>query len=130
MRGKSGGDEGQVKIMSPRKIKKNAQPEDTYEFPIWSGALATAEVGKCPSRPASHAELVVFAQESQKRSQGTLLQDVISANRAITSDIPQSPNDLFTNVESRGREQLDELWDSVGVNNDLGAVSGPEGDVG
>ena len=73
---------------------------------------------------------MVFAQESQKRSQGTLLQDVISANRAITSDIPQSPNDLFTNVESRGREQLDELWDSVGVNNDLGAVSGPEGDVG
>ena len=56
-------------------------------------------------------------------------EDVISANRAVTSDISQSPNGLSDDVESRGREQLDEFWDGVGVNNDLGVISGPEGDV-
>ena len=72
---------------------------------------------------------MAFAQERQKRSQGTLSEDVISANRAVTSDISQSPNGLSDDVESRGREQLDEFWDGVGVNNDLGVISGPEGDV-
>ena len=72
---------------------------------------------------------MAFAQERQKWSQGTLSEDVISANRAVTSDISQSPNGLSDDVESRGREQLDEFWDGVGVNNDLGVISGPEGDV-
>ena len=73
---------------------------------------------------------MAFAQECQKRSQGTLLEDVISANRAVTSDISQSPNGVSTDIESRGREQLDELWDGAGADNHLGVVSGPEGDVG
>ena len=72
---------------------------------------------------------MAFAQERQKWSQGTLSEDVISANRAVTSDISQSPNGLSDDIESRGREQLDEFWDGVGVNNDLGVISGPEGNV-
>ena len=72
---------------------------------------------------------MVLAQERQKGPQGALLENVISANRAVTGGISQGPNDLFTDVESRGREQLDELGDGVGVNNDLGVVSGPGGDI-
>jgi hypothetical protein len=51
------------------------------------------------------------------------LEDVISANRAVTSDISQSPNGESTDIEIRGREQLDELWDSAGADNHLGVVS-------
>ena len=72
---------------------------------------------------------MVLAQELQKRPQGALLEDVISATKAVTSDISQGPNSLFTDIESRGREQLDELWDGVGVNNHLGVVTKSGGNI-
>ena len=97
--------------------------QNTHQVPIWFGGLATAEVGQCPSRILLHAELVVLAQKRQKRRQGTLSEDVISANRAAISDVPQSPNCLFTDIKNKGREQPNEPWDSVGVNNHLGVVS-------
>ena len=129
MRGRSGGDEGQDGITSSREGGKWDRTSDTHQFPIWLGVLALAEVGKCPSRVPLHCEPVVLAEECQKRPQGALLEDVISANRAVTGDISQGPNGLFTDVESRGREQLDELWDGVGVNNHLGVVSGTGGNI-
>ena len=88
------------------------------------GALATAEVGQCPGRIPLHAELVVLAQKRQKRPQGTLLEDVIPANRAVTSDVPQSPNCLFADIKNGRRKQPDELWNSVGVDDYLGVMSG------
>jgi len=98
--------------------------KNTYQFPIWLRTLTTAEVGKCPSRIPLHAELVVLAQKRQKRPQGTLLKNVISANWTITGDITQCPNRLFADIEDGGREQPDELWDGVGVDNHLSVVSG------
>ena len=129
MQGRSGGDEGQDGVTSSREGGKWERTSDTHQFPIWLGVLATAEVGKRPSCVSSHGEPVVLAQECQKRPQGALLEDVISANRAVTGNISQGPNGLFTDVESRGREQLDELWDGVGVNNRLGVVSGSGGNI-
>lgn len=67
---------------------------------------------------------MVLAQKCQKRPQGTLLKDVISANWTVTGDIAQSPNGLFADIENGGREQPDELRDGVGVDDHLGVVSG------
>jgi hypothetical protein len=53
-----------------------------------------------------------------------LLEDVIPVNGIFTSDIRQSPNGMITDIENRGGEQLDELWDSVGINDHLNAVRG------
>jgi hypothetical protein len=72
---------------------------------------------------------VVLAQERQEWPQGALLENVISTNRAITSDISQRPNSLFADIENRGREQPDELRDGIGVDDHLGVVSGSGGDV-
>ena len=72
----------------------------TYQFPIWLRAFTAAKVGKGPGRVPLHAELVILAQQRQKRPQGTLLENVISANGAITGDISQSPNSLFADIEN------------------------------
>ena len=97
---------------------------DTYQFPIWLRAFPAAEVGKCPRRVSLHAKFVILAQKPQKRPQGALLKNVISANRAVTRDVSQSPNGLFADIEDRGREQPDELWDGIGIDDHLGVVSG------
>ena len=72
---------------------------------------------------------MVLAQERQKRPQGTLLKNVISANGTITSDIAQSPNSLFADIENGRREQPDELWDGVGVDDHLSVMSGSRSNV-
>jgi hypothetical protein len=72
---------------------------------------------------------VVLTQKRQKRSQGALLENVISANRAVTSDIPQSPNSLFADIENRGREQPYELRDGIGIDDHLGVVSSSGGNI-
>ena len=72
---------------------------------------------------------MVLAQKRQKWPQGTLLKDVISANWTVTGDIAQSPNGLFADIENGGREQSDELWDGVGVDNYLSVMSGSGGNV-
>ena len=118
--------------MTETKSKLRQQPaqqarrasNNTYQFPIWLRALTTAEVGERPSRIPLHAELVILAQKRQKRPQGTLLENVISANWAVTGDISQSPNGLLADIENGGGEQPDELRDGVGVDDHLGVVSG------
>ena len=119
----------EVKITSHGKQNKRARTQDTYQFPIWLRALTAAEVGKSPSCVPLHAELVVLAQKRQKRPQGTLLKNVISANGAVTSDISQSPDSLLTDIENGGREQPDEFWNGIGVDNNLSVVSSSGGNV-
>jgi len=121
--------ETQAKITSTVRTIGAGLARDTYQLPIWLGALAAAEVGKRPSRVPLHAKLVILAQKGQKGPQGTLLENVIPANWTVTSDITQSPNSLFTDIENGGREQPDKLWDGVGVDNHLGMVSGSGGNV-
>ena len=128
MRAKSGSDKDRVKIMSPRKVKR--VNITTHQFPIRLGVVATAEGGKCPSRDPLHSEPVVLAQERQKRPQGTLLQDIISANRAVNGDISQSPNCLFADINNRGGEQPDKLWDGICVDDYFGVMSGSGRNVG
>ena len=67
---------------------------------------------------------MILAQKCQKRPQGPLLEDVVSRNRAVARNIPQSPNSLLADIENRGREKSDELWDGVGVDNRLDVASG------
>jgi len=87
-----------------KRNRRTGTERDTYQFPIWLRTLTTAEVGERPGRVPLHAEFVVFAQERQKWPQGTLLKNVISANWAVTSDIAQSPNSLFADIENGRRE--------------------------
>ena len=72
---------------------------------------------------------MVLAQKRQEWPQATLLKDVISENRAVSSNVPQRPDSLFTNIENGGGEQLDELLDGAGIDDHLGVVSGSRGDV-
>jgi hypothetical protein len=58
-----------------------------------------------------------------------LLKGGISAKGAVTSDVSQGPNNLITDIGNRGSEQPDKLRDGVGVDDHLGMVGGPGGNV-
>lgn len=72
---------------------------------------------------------MVFAEELQKRPQGALPKDVISALWAVTSNIAQSPDSLLSDIQDRRRKELDELRDSPSVDDDLGVLRCARRDV-
>lgn len=44
---------------------------------------------------------MMFTQESQERSQGSLLEDIVSALGTVTGDISECPHGLLANIENR-----------------------------
>ena len=101
-----------------------------YQIPIGLGRLASAEVAERPSGIPEHAELVVLAQEVQQRPQSALLEDVVAALRAITSNVTQGPHSLLPYIGNGRREQFDELRDGLCVDDDLGMFCRTRSDVG
>ena len=104
--------------------------QGSYQLPVGLGRLAPAEVAQGPGGVTEHADLVVFAEEGQQGTEGTLLEDVVPALRAVTSDVTQSPDGLFPDIEDWRREELNELWNSLGTDNDLSVLRGARGNVG
>lgn len=82
-------------------VKKASFEACTHKFPIGLRRFAPAEVAKRPCGIPEHAEFVLLAEQSQQGPEGALLQDVISALRAITCDVTQSPNRLLADVGDR-----------------------------
>lgn len=74
-------------------------PKKTHQFPVWLRRLAPAEVAECPSSIPQHAEFVVFAEQLQKRPQGALPKNVISALWAVASNVAQGPDCLLPDVQ-------------------------------
>lgn len=62
---------------------------------------------------------MIFAEQLQKRSQGALLKDVISALWAVASNVAQRPDSLLPDVQDCRRKELDELRDGASTDNDL-----------
>lgn len=102
----------------------------SHQLPVGLRGLAPAEIAQSPGGVAEHADLVVFAEKGQQGTESTLLENVVPALRAVTSDVAQSPDSLFPDIEDWGREQLDKFGDSLGADNDLSVLSGARGDVG
>ena len=98
--------------------------------PVRLGSLATAEVAKSPSSVAEHAQLAAIVDEVKKRAQGTGTENKVTAVRAVTSNVSEGPNGLFTNIGLRAAKQLDEDGDGTSFNDDLGLLGGTGGDVG
>lgn len=107
-----------------------ARGRGSHQFPVGLRGLAPAKIAQCPGGVSEHADLVVFAEQGQQGTESTLLENVIPALGAITSDVTQSPNGLFPNIEHWGREQLDEFRNGLGADNDLSVLSGTRGDIG
>ena len=101
-----------------------------YQIPIGLGRLASAEVAERPSGIPEHAELVVLAKEVQQGTQSSLLQDVIAALRAVSSNVTERPDSLLAHVGDGGREELDKLWNGLRVDDNLGVLGRSGGDVG
>ena len=91
--------------------------------------LASAEVAQSPSGVAKHAELVVLAEEVKEWPESTLLEDIITARRAVAGNVTQSPNRLLAHVRDRRRQELDEFRDGLGVDDHLSVVGRTGGDV-
>lgn len=104
--------------------------QGSYQLPVRLGRLAPAEVAQGPGGVTEHADLVVFAEEGQQGTEGTLLEDVVPALGTVTGDVAQSPDSLFPDIEDWRREQLDELGNGLGADNDLSVLSGARGNVG
>ena len=75
--------------------------QEAYQIPFWLRGLSTAEVAQGPGSIPQHANFVVLAQKSEEGPEGTLLEDIIPALWAVTSDVPQRPNSLLSDVENR-----------------------------
>ncbi len=101
----------------------------THRLPIRLRSLATAEVAQGPGGISKHAQLAAVAQEGQKWSQGTRLQNKVAARRAVTGDIAQSPHCLLSNVGFRAGEKFDEYGHSSGLDDNLRLLCGSGSDV-
>ena len=91
----------------------------TYQLPIWLRVLSSAEVTKGPCRVSQHAYFVIFTKKCEEWSQCALLKNIIPAMRAVTCNISQSPNSLFTDIKDRGGKEVDEFWDGSSLNYNL-----------
>lgn len=72
---------------------------------------------------------MVFAEQLQKRPQGALLKDVISALRAVASNVAQSPDCLLPDVQDSRRKKLDKLGDGASIDDDLRVLRRSRRDV-
>jgi DNA polymerase III psi subunit len=70
----------------------------TYQIPIRLWRLSTAEVAQSPRRISQHAKFMILAEQGQERSKSALLQDVVTALGAVTSDVTESPYSLLPHV--------------------------------
>jgi len=68
---------------------------------------------------------VVFAKESEQGPQCALLENVVAAGWAISSNVSQSPDCLFADIKDRRRQKIDKLWNCLSIDNDLGVLSSP-----
>ena len=100
-----------------------------YQFPVWLRRLPATEVTQSPRRISEHAELVIFAKESQQRTKGALLKDVIAALWAISSNIAQSPDSLLSHIVHIRGQQLDKFWYSASLDDGLGVFRRTRRDV-
>lgn len=98
--------------------------------PVGLGSLATAEVAESPGSVPKHAELPAVAEEADKRSESALSEDVVSAVRAVTSNVTKSPNGLLPDIGLGAAEKLDENRDGTGLDDDLSLLCGAGSNVG
>lgn len=102
----------------------------TYSSPVRLGGLATAEVAKCPSSIAEHAKLTAIAEKVKKRLKSTTAEDIVTAVRAVTSDVAEGPDGLFPDIRLGATKKLDENRDSTSLNDNLCLSGGAGCDVG
>ncbi len=72
---------------------------------------------------------MVLAEKSQEGAKGALLEDIITALWAVTSDVTQSPYSLFPDIVHARRQKLDKFWHSSSANDGLSMFSSPRRDV-
>lgn len=97
----------------------------TYQVPVRLWVFSSTEIAQCPCSVAQHAQLVVFTEKCKERGHSALLQDVVSAFWAVTRNVSKRPHGLFTHVENRGGEQLNEDGDGTFVDHDLSMFGSP-----
>lgn len=76
----------------------------TYQFPIGLRVLATAEVAERPCGDPQQAKFVVLAEESEQGPESPLLENVVTAFGAVTSNISKGPHSLLMDIENRRAE--------------------------
>ena len=111
-------------------IESNEVETKTYSVPVGLRSLATAEVAQGPGGIAKHAKLAAVTKQVEQGLEGATAQDKVTAVGAITSNVTEGPNSLFTDIRFRATQQLDKDRDSAGLNDNLCLGSGARGNVG
>jgi hypothetical protein len=73
---------------------------------------------------------VLLAQQSEQRPQCTLSKNVVPALRAVARNISEGPHSLFTDIEGRRGQKVDEFWNGLCPNDNLGVLSCPRRNIG
>ena len=95
----------------------------TYSVPVRLGGLATAEVAEGPGGVAKHAQLASIVDEVQEGAQGTSTEDEITAVRAVTGNVSESPDGLLSHIGLGAGKQLDEDGHGTSRNHNLFLMS-------
>ncbi len=85
------------------------------KIPIRLWLFSSTKVAQCPCSIPEHAQLVLFGEQSEKRSQCSCLNNIVTTSWAISCNVSQRPNSLLANVENWGRQQVDKVWNSPSV---------------
>ncbi len=91
----------------------------TNQFPVGLRGFSTTKVAQCPCGIAEHADLVIFAQETQQRPEGALLENIVPTMRTITCNVTQCPHSLFADIQHGGRKEFDKFRHSIGLDHHL-----------
>ncbi len=105
-------------------------PWNTYSSPIGLRSLAAAEVAQRPSGISKHAQLAAIGNEAEERLEGPLTENVVTACRAITSDVAQGPDSLLANIRLGAAQEFDEDGHGAGLNDHLCLGCGAGGNIG
>lgn len=71
-----------------------------------------------------------LVEEGEERPEGALLEDVVAALGAVSSNVAEGPDGLLADVEDGGGEELDEDRHGARLDDDLSVLRGSRCDVG
>lgn len=102
----------------------------TYRVPIGLRRLATAEVAESPRGIAKHAQLPAIVDQVEKGTEGTGVQHEVTALRAVTSNVTESPDGLLTDIGLGAAQKLAEDRHSTSFDDHLSLLGRSGGNVG
>ena len=102
----------------------------THLRKIRGGIFPPAEIAEGPHGVPGHGEPGGLGEKGEERGEDALVQHVVPALRAVTSDVAESPDCLLLHVLLLAKQQRNKDRNRSGIDHLPRLLTGPTGDVG